>query len=287
MAGNAGMSGLVQPVERQGKYVLEFGELLFEIDPQLGGRITKCQIAGQNLLTGPEVDSVNFGSTFWPSPQQRWNWPPVPEIDSQPYTGSVSGDSVMLVSGVGQRAKVKVSKQFSARPSEGALDIEYTLSNEDSAAVSWAPWEITRVAAGGITFFPTGMQSVNTQLALSVQGATSWFRHDPSMIAMGGQKFSGDGSKGWLGHVAGDKLLLKRWADVPPAMQAPSPEAEVEIYAAPGYVEIEPQGPYTQLMPGQSVSWKMRWYVRRLPGGLMPAVGSAELVQFAESLAAP
>ncbi|HKP55648.1 MAG TPA: DUF4380 domain-containing protein [Polyangiales bacterium] len=275
------------PIERQGKYVLEFGDVLFEIDPMLGGRITKCQIAGQNLLTGPDVDSVNFGSTFWPSPQARWNWPPVPEIDSQPYTGSVSGESVMLVSSVGQRAKVKVSKRFSARPSDGAIDIEYTLSNEDSAAVSWAPWEITRVAPRGITFFPTGMASVNTQLPIMVQGATAWFQHDPSKIAMGGQKFTGDGSKGWLAHAAGDKLLLKRWADVPLAMQAPAPEAEIEIYAAAGYVEIEPQGPYTQLMPGQSVSWSVRWYLRRLPAELMPAVGSAELVSFAESLAGP
>ncbi len=288
VAGRSGSSAAagaaaVVPVAREGKYVLEVSDITMEIDPQVGGRITKCQVAGQNLLTGPEIDATNYGSTFWPSPQQRWNWPPVPELDNQPYTASVVGETLVLTSRVGERVKVEVAKKFTARPNERAIDVEYVLTNRDPAAMAWAPWEITRVAPNGLTFFPTGMRTVNTQLQVVTMGRVSWYDHDPSAIAMGGQKFTGDGSGGWLAHVAGDKLLLKTFEDVAPDRQAPAPEAEIEIYAASGYVEIEPQGPYTQLMPGQSVSWTVRWLPRQLPAGMMPAAGSAELVSFVEA----
>ena len=280
-----GQAAAAKPVERDGKYVLEFGGLAFEIDPKVGGRILKCQIDGQNFLTGPDVDPLNYGSTFWPSPQQRWNWPPVPEIDSHAYTAVVEGDTLVLTSPVGERAKVEVTKRFTARVSEGALDVEYELTNRDTAAASWAPWEITRVPAKGLTFFPTGAKTVNTQLPVRTMGDTTWYQHDPATVGMG-QKYSADGTGGWLAHVAGDKLLLKSFPDIEPAMQAPAPEAEIAIYAAPGYVELEPQGPYGALMPGASVRWTVRWYLRKLPADLMVSVGSAPLLSFAQTIAA-
>jgi hypothetical protein len=288
-AGSAGMAastGLMPPIARGGKYVLEFGDIALEVDPQTGGRITRFALAGQNLLTGPEVDSGNWGSTFWPSPQQRWDWPPVPEIDNQPYTASLDGETIVLVSATGVRAKVSVEKRITARVVERAIDLAYKLTNTDSSMVAWAPWEISRVAPSGITFFPTGSQTVSTDLSVVNQDGVTWFAHDPAKLPMMGQKYSADGSAGWLAHLAGKTLFVKQFADVPVSMQAPAPEAEIAIYAAPTYVELEPQGPYTQLMPGQSVSWTVRWYARQLPANVMPTVGNAELVKLAASLAA-
>jgi hypothetical protein len=101
---------------------------------------------------------------------------------------------------------------------------------------------------------------------------------------MGSQKFTGDGAEGWLAHVAGDKLLLKTWADVPSSQQAPAPEGEVEIYAAATYVELEPQGPFTQLAPGQSLEWSVRWYLRQLPSDVPVSLGSTALLAFVREL---
>ena len=284
-AGSGGIAAAApRIVERDGKFVVSVADVAFEIDPKLGGRMTGCTLGGRNLLTGPEVDALNFGSTFWPSPQARWNWPPVPEIDSQPYMANLSGDTITLTSAVGARAKVQVEKRFT--PRAGSLEVQYTLRNSDSTAAAWAPWEITRVAAGGISFFPQGQRDVSTQLALTRRESIAWFAHDGSKLPMEGQKYSGDGSAGWLAHVAGDALLLKRWDDVPLDAQAPAPEAEVEIYAAPRYVELEAQGPYKQLMPGESTSWTVHWYVRRLPAEVQPTLASATLVEFARMLAA-
>jgi hypothetical protein len=271
-------------VLRDGKYTIALGDLTFEVDPAVGGRVTRFALAGQNVLTGSDVDSTNWGSTFWPSPQARWDWPPVPELDSQPYNATVEGDTLTLVSQPGMRAKVRITKRFRALPEQLAIELSYTLQNTDSNSASWAPWEISRVAAGGLTFFPTGQTTVNTQLPVHEQSGVTWYQHQPSMVGSG-QKFSGDGSGGWIAHAAGHTLFLKRFTDTAPAQQAPAPEAEIELYAAAGYVEIEPQGPYTPLMPDQTLSWSVRWYLRPIPDAVSVQPGDAQLLQLAQMLA--
>lgn len=291
-AGSAGAAGAsngltpVIPIERGGKYVLEFDGLMLEVDPRVGARIGTFSLEGKNVLTGSEIDSNNWGSTFWPSPQQRWNWPPVPEIDTEPYTSSIVDNAIVLTSAAGTRARVRVTKRLRADRARRAIEIEYALENTDSATAQWAPWEISRVAAGGITFFPTGDTKVSTNLPVAQVGTVSWYQHDPNALGNLGQKFSGDGRGGWLAHVAGRLLFLKTFTDVPPNMQAPAPEAEIEIYAAAKYVELEPQGVYTTLAPGERLQWSVRWYLRQLPDDVAAAVGNAALVEFAQSLVA-
>jgi hypothetical protein len=67
--------------------------------------------------------------------------------------------------------------------------------------------------------------------------------------------------------------------DVPVSAQAPAPEAEIAIYAAKRYVEIEPQGPFQQLMPAQELSWTVRWSLVELPAGMKPELGSSALIE--------
>jgi hypothetical protein len=287
-AGNAaGASAPASMLELRGdQYHFRFGRRSFVVDAAHGARITRFGLDDTNLLTGPEVDMLNYGSTFWPSPQERWGWPPVPELDSEPYEFSEDPAGYRFKSRAGERARVSVSKLIQPQHSEDTVDVTYSLTNEDSAAVSWAAWEITRVAAGGLSFFPTGERKVNTQLSVIDQGGISWYQHDPMQISGDGQKFTGDGAEGWLAHVAGRSLLVKKFMDVPADAQAPAPEAEIELYAARGYVEIEPQGPYTMLMPGETLSWTVRWIVAELPAQLSAELGSQELVEQVRTLVA-
>ncbi|HET8939625.1 MAG TPA: hypothetical protein VFN67_39575, partial [Polyangiales bacterium] len=109
---------------------------------------------------------------------------------------------------------------------------------------------------------------------------------DPAKISGDGQKFTADGSEGWLAHVSGRTLLVKVFTDVPPDAQAPAPEAEIALYAARGYVEIEPQGPYTELQPGESSSWSVRWLITELPAQVPTELGSQALVDFVRTFIA-
>src|SRR6476659_7306563 len=73
-------------------------------------------------------------------------------------------------------------------------------------------------------------------------------------------------ARGWLAHVDGDALLVKTFAVVPRAAQAPG-EAQIEIYANPShtYIEIEAQGAYETIAPGTALPWRVVWLVRRVP----------------------
>jgi hypothetical protein len=193
----------------------------------------------------------------------------------------------VLKSQPGTRAKVSVEKRVRAVRERAAIDIEYVLTNTDSAIASWAPWEISRVAASGLTFFPTGSATVTANLPVTNKDEMTFYQHDPKAFNGSGQKYTADGSGGWLAHVSGKLLFLKTLADVTPALQAPAPEAEIEIYAAAKYVELEPQGPYVQLQPNQSTRWTVRWYLRRLPDSAAAEPGNAALLRFVRSITNP
>ena len=44
------------PVQRNGRWAFDLGEVTFEVDPQVGGRITTFALGGRNLLTDRSMD---------------------------------------------------------------------------------------------------------------------------------------------------------------------------------------------------------------------------------------
>jgi hypothetical protein len=275
----------VPPLSHDGRYVLEVGEVALEADPEAGGRITALRFGGRNLLTGPEVDAGNYGSTFWTSPQSQWEWPPLPEIDSAPYRAAVEGGALVMRGAVSPALGVAVEKHVSADRERRVLTLEYRVLNRGAAATRLAPWEITRVAPGGLTFYPKATGTFPpSNLTVHDVGGVTWFPYDAGSIT-GHHKLFADCAEGWIAHVDGDALFVKAFDVVPRAAQAPG-EAQIEIYANPAhtYVEIEQQGAYTTIAHGASLIWRVEWIVRRLPAEIPAAVGSEELVAYVRAL---
>ena len=279
----------VIPAANGSVFSFQFGDTQFAVDVNQGGRIVTFAISGRNILTGPAVDPANFGSTFWSSPQSDWNWPPPPEIDSAPYASSLDGAVLSLSSATAASLGLAVQKKFSADGETGVVTVAYTLSNRGSKARQVAPWEITRVAAGGLTFFPMGQggprKGPQDLLNTTIVNGAAWFAYDAATITAD-QKLFADGQEGWIAHVDGDLLLVKSFADTLPSQAAPG-EAEIELYANAGhtYVEVENQGAYVNLAPGGETTWTVRWMLRKLDLAATPAgVGSAPLVGLVRSL---
>ena len=116
-------------------------------------------------------------------------------------------------------------------------------------------------------------------------GEITWFAYDATVIT-DHQKLFAAAKEGWVAHVDGDAILVKTFAVVPRARQAPG-EALVELYATPAltYIEVEQQGPFDAIAPGGTLPWRVDWYVRRLPASLAGAAsGSAALVAFVRAL---
>jgi len=266
-------------------FILEFGTTHLEVDPSRGARVTALRAGGTELLLGREVSVFNSGSTFWPSPQSGWSaarWPPPASIDNGPYTGASSDGVITLTSEIDPGTHLSVTKKFTANLAQETVDIDYTMVNQGAVPASWAPWETTRMAGKGITFWPTGGAPFKGTDALpawhEVAGHTWVDSAEQPVVAA---KLYADGAGGWLAHVSGDVLLIKQFADQPASSAAPG-EAEIEVYldATGRYVEVEPQGAYAAIAPESTVTWKMKWYARKLPAGLIPSVGSAELIAF-------
>jgi hypothetical protein len=253
-----------------------------------GARITALRVGGAtggNLLADSTVtgQADNWGSTFWPSPQ-TWPWPPtdagsINAINTLPYAVTSDATTLTLTSSVNASVpKLQVVKKFTPDVAKEAIVIDYTVINGGTAPVTTAPWEVTRVAPGGITFYPAASPpytQATPLLKTTVAAGATWYLHDPSDMTL--YKLFGDGKDGWLAHADGDLLLIKTFSDIPSGAAAKN-EAEIEIYAAPKYVEMENQGAVATLAAGQSLHWTVRWYARKLSAPA--AVGSADLVAY-------
>ncbi|HEX3698635.1 MAG TPA: hypothetical protein VH374_24905 [Polyangia bacterium] len=261
-------------------HVLSFGALVVEVDAALGGRVTAFRLHGRNVLAEANAHPENFGSTFWTSPQSDWAWPPVVEIDSAPYVVAPAGGAALIMIGPrSERLGVHVEKRFVARPERRALEIDYCLRNAGPGEVRLAPWEVTRVHPGGLTFFPTGEGLYSpSNLTVTDAGGATWFAFDAARIA-GHPKLFADAGAGWLAHVDGRTLFVKTFPRVPRVQQAAG-EALIEIYAHPDrtYVELEQQGPLTTIAAGSACHWSVSWYLRALADDVEVAVGGPSLL---------
>jgi hypothetical protein len=194
----------------------------------------------------------------------------------------LAGDTLSLASATSGALGLSVTKTFSIDSAAGVVTIDYGLVNRGTQARSVAPWEITRVAAGGLTFFPMGdgapTKGTQDLLSLQMSGGVAWFAYDAATIT-NEQKVFADGNEGWIAHVDGDLLLVKAFGNTPAAQAAPG-EAEIELYtdAAHTYIEVENQGAYASLAPGASSQWTVRWFLRKLDPSISVQVGSADLV---------
>jgi len=267
------------------------GATELEVDAALGARITRFSLAGRNALTGPDVNDLNFGSTFWTSPQAAWGWPPPVEHDSEPYAAHQAGEdgAVGVFSGKPDaKLGLAVTKTFFVDGARGTVTIEYGLHNHAGEPRTVAPWEISRHPTGGLTFFPVGEPiAAASTLAVKTEAGAVWFDYDARAIT-DHQKLFAHGSEGWICHIdRGSALLLvKSFPEIAPSRQAPG-EAALEIYADPKhtYIEVEQQGAYQPLAPDAQVTWRVTWALRPGPPAEEVRAGNTALLTTARVLA--
>ena len=256
--------------DTEGKYTLSNGHLQMVIDAERGAKILSLKYDDQEVISQSRWPE-SFGSTFWTSPQKEWNWPPVPEIDKQAYSVEKDGKVLRMNSGVSDRLKYRIRKEFSVDEEAGAFVITYSIINESNETRRVAPWEITRVKnEGGLIFFEAPADSIwpaGLMNFTNAQGA-AWYVADE---AQQNRKVNADG-KGWLAYLTNGLLLVKRFEDLDATQPAPG-EAEVQVYVNRGktYIELENQGPYSTLQPQQQLSWTVRWYLLPYDGSPTPS----------------
>lgn len=259
----------------EGKYTITIGEVTMTVDADRGGKIVSFRYQDKEVLSQTRFPN-SFGSTFWTSPQSDWNWPPVAEYDRLAYEAEMGEGSLVLTGQKSKRFGMHIRKEFSVDAKSGAIVIRYTIVNESDQERKVAPWEISRVPNGGIVFFQAkeAVPANNMKgLPFTFEKGAAWYVMDE---AKENRKINADGN-GWLAFCDNGLMFIKKFEDIKPAEAAPA-EAEIQIYANPGktFVEIEEQGAYTTIAPGEELSWTVKWYL--VPNDL-PAEPSKALLK--------
>ena len=269
------------------KYVLSVQDLSMTVDAGHGGKILSFKLGDQEVLAqnpaaAPQpaqpgegqprrrfFNPNSYGSTFWTSPQAEWNWPPVPEYDNLPYTAEIKDGPVKVADVIlpalfleGQVSKYgyRVCKAFTVDPSDLAFVITYSIVNESGETRKIAPWQISRVPNGGFLEFDAKPEGVTPADLMKVTFAEGLATLEVD-VADQNRKINVDG-KGWLNFRDKGLVLTQRFPDIAQDDAAPG-EAEIQVYidARKSFVEIEAQGPYTELKPGEKLDWTVRWYL--------------------------
>ena len=240
--------------------VLNAGALNAKVVPQVG-RLKEFNWNSTGIL-----DKSNQGSMFYPAPQSSFpnTWPPPVgfSLDNPPsFVFSLDADSTVLdarPAAVGSGTIYLPSRTYSHDVKSGAFTTVYGIKNtsKDSTA-KVAGWEISRIPTTSFVFFPKGEPT-------SVKSSYDPVKEDSIVWANapgGGKKIFRDGKEGWLAAVISDTVLfIKQFQDILPGQFAPG-ETEIELYTGSEGFEMEQQGPYTTLQPGDSMTWTVRWYV--------------------------
>lgn len=250
-------------------FTIQSGKCTMVIDGQKGSKVISLKCGDQELISQhkPRTEHMrfenpnDFGSTFWPSPQSEWNWPPIATYDSAPYSATCGKEELTLTSNTDAKYPYVFVKTFKPL-GKGDFLITYTIKNVSSQDVKVAPWEITRVPSGGYLFFDAPAIEPATEMTYTSEIGLQWIK----FIAKERQnrKIFAD-AKGWLAFANDGLFFVKQFENITSADAAPG-EEEVEIYFNAGntYTEIENQGKYVNLKPQESTSWQVKWTLQNV-----------------------
>ena len=243
-------------------YTLTVGNVKMEIDANNGARITSLKYDTTEVLSQINFPNM-YGSTFWTSPQKEWNWPPVREHDMAPYEVTEKKGVITMTSPLSEKIPLRIKKRFEVDKKDKCIVVTYTLINEGSEDRKVAPWEITRVLAHGTICFDADVDAITPAGLMNFVKKDGLAFYDIDHVERQNRKINADG-KGWLTYTYGGLELKKVFPDLKVSEPAPD-EAEIQVYVNQGdsYVELESQGAYTNLKPGEKLDWAVRWYLSK------------------------
>ena len=263
-------------------FVIKAGDVTMTISAKEGGKVMSYKYGDKEMLSQLRMQN-QYGSTFWTSPQKEWNWPPVTEFDRGAYTAQDLADTpnqLVLTSQIARKLPFQIVKQYNPDPKGKYIRVAYTIINKGDTERKVAPWEISRVVADeeGLIFFDAPVESITPAGLIPFKGeaGASWYNFETGAQ---NRKINADG-KGWLAYAANGLLMIKKFDDLTQSQPAPD-EAEIQVYVNQGktYIELESQGEYKTLAPGESLTWVVDWYLIPLKEKAVPSGKLLDLVR--------
>jgi hypothetical protein len=262
-------------------YELKAGATTMEICSD-GGRIVSFRLGNIEMITNKN-EHENFGSTLWTAPQRDWGWPPYATLDSEEYQVEKTGDTLKMISSPDLKSGLQFEKTFLTINNQ-YIRVEYVIRNISGIEKKLGAWEVTRVPCGGLAFFHAGGKGKVPKSSLQIdllQDSVNWVMIDKKPITKH-QKLFATAGQGWIGYAVNNVLFVKQFPDTRPEDYSPE-QGEVEIYTdkEKSYTELENQGPYRLLQPGQSLNYIVNWQLIAIPKIVESEKANKKLCSFA------
>jgi len=265
------------PIDRVRSISKRCGSLEVEFLPADGGRLARLRHDGVDLVLPPGRVPGFYGDTFWPSPQSRFDWPPPPVLDAEPYEVlAESASELVMRSAPDPDFGLQVGKHFTL--TEHGLAMMFTLTNIWTQTQHLAPWQVTRASREGLLVWAGGEPfSDADRLQKQTEDPGCTFLHSATPAPFEGYSTSGPhasihvpsvtrtskfftDARGWLAHVHHGAIFLRIFPDLTLEQMAPR-QGEVELYfnSERDYIELENQGAYEALAPGATLTYAVEW----------------------------
>ena len=159
--------------------------------------------------------------------------------------------------------------------------MDYSIYNRSNTTQSFAAWEVTRVHPEVLTVYPSQKNKFKSPFPVTHKYGAVWLDYKQSPVTDGAAKLIGDGERGWLAHIYKGKVFLKLFTDLRQDQTAPQ-EGEVEIYRHPTlkYAELEVQGPYQRVAPGDAAQVQVVWFAVDIPQDIRRTAENLKLLSF-------
>ncbi len=266
---------------------LEAGKMRMTISVN-GGRIVSLKYNETEFLTQAS-EHENFGSTLWPAPQSNWGWPPYAVLDSMEYTAVRQGNILKMTSKPDTKSGFQIEKTWQPAGKNSVL-INYLIRNISDQSKSVGAWEVTRFPCGGLAFFPDGGAADVPASKLKpdfMQKGINWLSINKQPIPQHLKLYS-TASEGWLAYAIHGMLFVKQFPDTKPEEYSPH-QGEVEIYINKdkSYTELENQGAYKTLKPGEALNYQEIWHLEPIPEKWKANAGNEKLVRMVRQTVKP
>ena len=240
---------------------LKSNQLSFKVDPNIGGRVASFQLNGQEVLfTKRDSANLKWGSTIWPSPQADWSWPPPKGMDRMPYKVIQQTDKqITLESAPNAYKDIQVTKQFTLL-SEQTIGLSYTFTNKGDTSIQVGIWENSRIPFAGEIQWKTFTPIKDTIPGLDQSQPISSLKLGAQQAP---RKLFINSPDGQITYRNEGLIWIKQFKASP---QEVAPEqATIELYyeSDDKFAEIEAQGPYVRLQPGEKTTFSVEWFLKK------------------------
>ena len=260
------------------------GKVELVVTTDVGPRILRYAfVDGENILGEHPEAAVNTslgewkpygGHRLWIAPE---NMPNSYAPDNAPveYLVDEPNNSVRFLQPFEPVTKTQKEIVVTLAETESVVEIQHKIKNCGDAETTLSAWALTIMRNGGVCVIPNEpFAPYSPETLLPVRNLTLWsytdftdarwsFGKDAIRLKVDEnhqtqQKIGVFNKQGWASYERENLRFTKRFELIENALY-PDHNANLEVYTAGAFVEIETLSPLTKLLPGESVIHLERW----------------------------